>query len=172
MCFPFTANAKRPGVVHIVGASNSGKTTLIERLLPRLRTRGLRVGTLKHAPHGFDLGARGKDSWRHAQAGAEVATVISPTRAMWVRQTSDELSLDDAVSEMSQRVDLVLVEGFKRAARAPRVELTAGDGARVEIVPGRCRMTVRPSGLLPSELDDVVSFCVGIAMGGAPCRLP
>ena len=61
-----------PAIVSIVGPSGSGKTTLLEKLIPELVNRGLKVGTIKHDVHGFDMDRPGKDSWRHKRAGAQV----------------------------------------------------------------------------------------------------
>ena len=74
-----------PPVVCFVGRSNSGKTTLIERLILELTESGYRVATIKHAGHGFDLDTEGKDSWRHKRAGARQVVVLSKSSlAMFV----------------------------------------------------------------------------------------
>src|SRR5579864_6192129 len=97
----------------ITGASGSGKTTLITALLPVLRARGLRVSTVKHAHHGFDMDRPGKDSWQHRAAGAEEVMVVSAGRWALLREMPDcdEIGLDAVLARMSA-VDLVLVEGF------------------------------------------------------------
>ena len=66
-----------PPILSFVGHSNSGKTTLIERIIPELIRAGYRIATVKHAGHGFELDTEGKDSWRHKQAGASTVIVIS-----------------------------------------------------------------------------------------------
>ena len=66
-------------VISIVGGkSNSGKTTLLEKLIREAKRRGWRVATLKHDGHGFEMDQPGKDTWRHAQAGADVVAISSP----------------------------------------------------------------------------------------------
>ena len=73
-----TAAAGKPALVAIVGKSDSGKTTLIEKVVPELVKLGLRVGTVKHDAHSFEIDHPGKDSWRHGQAGAEAYVIASP----------------------------------------------------------------------------------------------
>ena len=73
-------------ILCFVGRSNSGKTTLIERVIPELVRAGYKVATVKHAGHGFDLDTEGKDSWRHKQAGASTVVIIS--KSSW-RRISD-----------------------------------------------------------------------------------
>ena len=68
-------------IVSIVGRSNTGKTTLIEKLIPELRRRGYRVATIKHNIHGFDIDHEGKDSWRHKKAGARLTVIASPQQS-------------------------------------------------------------------------------------------
>jgi molybdopterin-guanine dinucleotide biosynthesis protein B len=102
-----------PAVVHIVGKSNSGKTLLVVRLVRELRRRGYQVGTIKHASHGFDLDKRGKDSWRHFQAGSEATVVVSPRRLAMVKRTSGEPQMEEALRLAGAGCDLVLVEGYK-----------------------------------------------------------
>ena len=109
-----------PPIISIVGNSDSGKTTLIEKLIPELRKRGYRVGTVKHASHGFEIDRRGKDSWRHHQAGAEIVVVASPQQIAMVKNDACE-SLD-GLGKYFEGVDLVLAEGFKKEQR-PKVEI-------------------------------------------------
>lgn len=101
----------------IAGWSGSGKTTLIAGLLPRLSESGIRVSTIKHAHHGFDVDQPGKDSYEHRKAGASEVLVSSSRRWVLMHENrgEPEPSLTDLVSRLSA-VDLVLVEGFKREA--------------------------------------------------------
>ena len=96
------------------GWSGSRKTTLLVRLIPELVERGLRVSTVKHAHHGFDVDQPGKDSHRHREAGATEVMVSSARRfaLMHERRDGTEASLDELLTRMSP-VDLVLVEGYK-----------------------------------------------------------
>jgi molybdopterin-guanine dinucleotide biosynthesis protein B len=98
----------------LAGWSGSGKTSLLVRLLPELNRRGLRVSTLKHAHHGFDVDQPGKDSWEHRNAGA-VEVMVSSTRRwalMHEHRGAPEASLDELLAHMTP-VDLVIVEGYK-----------------------------------------------------------
>ncbi|MDL2275227.1 molybdopterin-guanine dinucleotide biosynthesis protein B [Desulfosarcina sp. OttesenSCG-928-G10] len=109
-----------PPVVSIVGKSESGKTTLIEKLIPVLKSRGLRIGVVKHAHHGFDLDQKGKDSERHQAAGAEVVMVASPDRIAMVRKMENP-RLSDLIPFFGD-VDLLISEGFK-TDKAPKIEI-------------------------------------------------
>jgi molybdopterin-guanine dinucleotide biosynthesis protein B len=99
----------------LTGSSGSGKTNLVRRLVPTLIGRGLRVSTMKHAHHGFDMDKPGKDSYVHREAGAFEVMISSRNR--WVLQhenrESPEPSMDALLKYMTP-VDLVLVEGFKK----------------------------------------------------------
>jgi molybdopterin-guanine dinucleotide biosynthesis protein len=116
------ARAGRPALVAVVGKSDAGKTTLIEKLLPELAALGLTVGTVKHDAHGFDIDHPGKDSWRHGQAGARAYAVASPDRLAFVTGLDGELPLADIVGRFFTGFDLVVAEGYKRSAPY-RVEL-------------------------------------------------
>jgi molybdopterin-guanine dinucleotide biosynthesis adapter protein len=107
----------------LAGWSGSGKTTLITALIPEFISRGVTVSTVKHAHHAFDIDQPGKDSWRHRQAGAREVMVTSEHRWALMHELRDdpEPSLDELVRRLS-RVDLVLVEGFKRHAH-PKIEV-------------------------------------------------
>ncbi|MBU6297766.1 MAG: molybdopterin-guanine dinucleotide biosynthesis protein B [Alphaproteobacteria bacterium] len=101
-------------VIGIVGWKNSGKTTLVEALLRELTDRGLRVSTIKHAHHHFDVDIPGKDSWRHREAGAQEVLVASSQRWALMHETggAHDPNLLDMLPRLSP-CDLVLVEGFK-----------------------------------------------------------
>ena len=99
----------------LAGWSGSGKTTLLERLIPEWTARGLRVSTIKHAHHAFDIDHPGKDSHRHRSAGATEVLVGSARRWALIHELRDEPEpcLDALVARLSP-TDLVIVEGFKR----------------------------------------------------------
>jgi molybdopterin-guanine dinucleotide biosynthesis protein len=112
----------RPALVAIVGKSDSGKTTLIEKLVPELVQLGLRVGTVKHDAHSFEIDHPGKDSWRHGQAGAEAYVIASPARLAFITRLDGELPLTQIVGRYYGGFDIVVAEGYKRTA-PHRVEL-------------------------------------------------
>ncbi len=118
-------------IIGLAGWSGSGKTTLITKLIPRFLARGVRVSTLKHAHHGFDLDKPGKDSFMHRAAGATEVIISSARR--WailheLRETEAEWDMADLVAKMSP-VDLVLVEGFKRDA-FPKLEIHRAENGK------------------------------------------
>lgn len=100
----------------IVGWKNSGKTGLMERLVAELTGRGLRISTLKHAHHAFDVDQPGRDSHRHRVAGAKQVLIAGGAR--WALMTelrgADEPGLETLIAKLSP-VDLVLIEGWKSA---------------------------------------------------------
>ena len=110
-------------IIGLAGWSGSGKTTLVTRLVPCLIGRGLKVSTLKHAHHGFDLDQPGKDSFFHRAAGATEVIISSARRWAILHELrgEEEWDLADLVGKMSP-VDLVLVEGYKRDA-FPKLEI-------------------------------------------------
>jgi molybdopterin-guanine dinucleotide biosynthesis adapter protein len=110
-------------IIGLAGWSGSGKTTLITKLIPRFMARGIKVSTLKHAHHGFDLDQPGKDSFFHRAAGATEVIISSAKRWAILHELREEPEWDlrGLVAKMSP-VDLVLVEGFKRDA-FPKLEI-------------------------------------------------
>ena len=111
-------------IISIVGKSNAGKTTLIEKLIPELKRRGYRVATIKHDAHRFEIDHPGKDSYRHFHAGADWTVIGSPDKIASVRRLDQELSLDEIAAQISG-VDLILTEGYKREApRGRRIEVS------------------------------------------------
>ena len=109
-------------VVSVVGKSDSGKTTLMERLIRELTERGYRVGSVKHHVHDFDIDVPGKDSWRHARAGAAVTLVSSPSKLGMTRVMDHEASLDELLA-LAHDVDILLTEGYRRAGNV-RIEVS------------------------------------------------
>ena len=108
--------------VSIVGKSKSGKTTLIERLIQELKSRGYRVATVKHVPRGMTFDEPDKDSWRHIKAGSEATAISSPHRIVLVKPTTPEATLNEIVRLFGEDYDLVLTEGFKQGS-APKIEV-------------------------------------------------
>jgi len=110
-------------IIGLAGWSGSGKTTLVTAVIPVLVRRGLKVATVKHAHHEFDIDQPGKDSWLHRQAGASEVAIVSSRRWAMVHELGDEPepALGDVLEKLSP-VDLVIVEGFKRHAH-PKLEV-------------------------------------------------
>lgn len=140
-------------VVGFAGYSGSGKTQLVERLIPALKLRGLRVSVVKHAHHDFDIDHPGKDTWRHREAGAFEVVAASDRRLALMREFEQpaQLTVHHLLSELYDGVDWVLVEGFKNS-----------DLLKVEVW--------RPEAGKPARYPDD-DFIVAIATD-APERLP
>ena len=122
-------------VLGIVGWSGSGKTTLIIKLIPELRRRGLKVATLKHAHHNFDVDVPGKDSYEHRKAGADEVIVSSARR--WVQMHEVGEGKEASLAELLQRLspcDLVLIEGFK-TDRHPKMEVFRKETQKAPLYP-------------------------------------
>ena len=113
-------------VIGLAGWSGAGKTTLVAKILPRILGRGLRVSTVKHAHHSFDIDQPGKDSHTHRLAGATEVLVSSSSRWALVHELrgAPEAALGALLAKLTP-VDLVLVEGFKHG-RHPKIEVYRG----------------------------------------------
>jgi len=112
-------------VLGFVAASGTGKTTLLIRLIPQLRGRGLRCAVIKHSHHDVDIDVPGKDSHRLREAGAGQLVLASPHRTFWVSEGDgvSEPQLGALLGRLNaEETDLVLVEGF-RHERLPKVEI-------------------------------------------------
>jgi molybdopterin-guanine dinucleotide biosynthesis protein B len=114
-------NPKDTPIITFVGKSGTGKTTLLEQLIPRLKAQGLRLAVLKHDAHHFEMDKPGKDTYRFTAAGADVVTISNAEKFAMIQQPPQELSLDEIISHLPA-VDLVLVEGYKRNPY-PKIEV-------------------------------------------------
>ncbi|MBP1727304.1 MAG: molybdopterin-guanine dinucleotide biosynthesis MobB region [Deltaproteobacteria bacterium] len=144
-----------PVVISVVGTSKAGKTTFLEKLIPELRRRRYRIGTIKHDVHdSFALDQEGKDTWRHRQAGAQTVAISSPSRIGLTKEVEEELSLDALVALYFQDEDLVFTEGYK-----------GGNKPKIEI----CRKE-RQTQAMCSEKDGLVAVVSDFPTGGGvPC---
>ena len=109
-----------PAMISIVGRSQSGKTTLIEKLIPELKKRGYKIGTIKHSHHAFDIDKSGKDSSRHKDAGAEAVIVASPGKIAMFK--NEESGSPDSLLRYFDDIDLVITEGYKKEQK-PKIEV-------------------------------------------------
>lgn len=102
-------------VINIIGSgSNVGKTFLIEGLIKELNKRGLTVATIKHDVHGFDIDKKGKDTYKHREAGAETVVISSKKRFAIIKEIEDEIQLSDIINMVLDK-DVILVEGYKNS---------------------------------------------------------
>ena len=136
----------------IVGWSGAGKTTLIEKLLPALAARGLRVSTIKNTHHSVDLDLPGKDTHRHRVAGAVEVMLASSSRFALLRETPQPFALEELVARMAP-VDLILVEGFKMDA-LPKIEV-------YRAVLGKPRLW--------PDVPSIVAVATDAALANIPC---
>ena len=111
-----------PPVIAFIGKPDSGKTTLLEKLIPELRRRGYRIGTIKHHVHAFEMDKPGKDTWRHKQAGANTVALSSPTGLGIIRDVAEDLTIEELVGRYYGDIDLGIAEGYKRLG-LPKIEV-------------------------------------------------
>ena len=109
-------------VLSVIGRPNTGKTTLLEKLIPQLTSRSVRVGTIKHHAGDFEIDREGKDSYRHKRAGANVSMITAPKKIGLVADVARELTLSELVKLYMHNIDLVITEGYKRE-HTPKLEV-------------------------------------------------
>jgi len=112
----------RPAVVSVVAKSHTGKTTLLEALIPELKRRGLTIGVLKHHSHLSSFDTPGKDTHRLAEAGADIVVGASPVQVATFSRTDGSHDLESVITSHLGDVDLVLTEGYKRGPY-PKIEV-------------------------------------------------
>lgn len=130
---PLPHKPYRPSpAVSFVGRQNSGKTTLLEKIIAELTRQGLAVGTLKHHGHpDFEIDIPGKDSYRHRAAGSKATAILSSKRLALTCDLTQEISCSEAL-ELMPNYDLVLVEGF-RGIGLPSIELLRAENPKDQI---------------------------------------
>lgn len=165
-------------VIGLAGWSGSGKTTLLIKLIPMLTARGLKVATLKHAHHAFDVDVPGKDSYEHRKAGASEVIVSSARRWAQVHELAgeSEASLGELLRRFSPS-DLILVEGFKNDPH-PKLEVFRDAAGRPPLHPEDRRIVAVasdrtfPNAKVPVvHLDDVAAIAGLVLTHSEPMEL-
>lgn len=121
-----------PRVISIVGYSGAGKTTLVEKLIRELSSRGLRVATIKHAHHKVELDTPGKDSYRYKEAGATMSLLLTRDALQLVANAKDNREPEQLAERYMGDADIVLAEGFSHAP-----------GAKIEVLRRACEKPPR-----------------------------
>ena len=130
-----------PLILSIVGKPDSGKTTLILKLLPELEKRRYRVAVAKHCPHGFDLDVEGKDSWKFSRAGAEGILLTSTRSLALLRPKEGSFNMKERLQNYFPDLDIALIEGYNDEADIKKIEII-----REEI------------GKMDSDIDGVIAY--------------
>jgi molybdopterin-guanine dinucleotide biosynthesis protein B len=121
--------------IGFIGYSNSGKTTLIEKLLPIFRAQGVSVSAIKNAHHGFDMDRPGKDSFRYREAGAGQVLIATHLRWALLTETPQHAATLDELLGRLDPCGLVIIEGFKSEGRVPRIEVRRAINTEPPIYP-------------------------------------
>ncbi len=159
-----------PPILCFVGRSNSGKTTLIERLIPALVQQGYRLATIKHAGHGFNLDTEGKDSWRHKRAGAGTVIVTTKGSLAMFTDVDEEVKVEELRERyVSTGTDLIIAEGWKSEGY-PKIVVVRDHVGEVEVSPEGLLALVSnkplervPSGVPVLDPDDIAGLAALIA---------
>jgi molybdopterin-guanine dinucleotide biosynthesis protein B len=152
-------------ILCFVGRSNSGKTTLIERLIAELVKEGYRIASIKHAGHGFNMDTEGKDSWRHKQAGAQTVIVTSKGSLALFTDTEQEVGVEELRERyVPEGMDLVIAEGWKSEG-LPKIVVVRDHVGEVEVsaegllaIVTNKALEYAPSGVPVFDPDDVESL--------------
>lgn len=164
-----------PSLFGIVGWKNSGKTTLMAKLIAKFAEDGLKVAAIKHAHHNFDVDHKGRDSFRYREAGANTVIVASAARYAIMKEL-DEGEPEPTLAALAERVvgaDIILVEGFKREPH-PKLEVRRKEAADHDALFGQypailavaCDHPCETAGLPRYDLNDVegiATFISGVA---------
>ena len=121
-----TTQPAQPPIVSIVGRAKIGKTTFLVKLIAELTRRGVKVAVIKHTVHTFDFSQEGKDTWKHAAAGAPIVALSSPKELVITQPLDSECPIDEVAAtlvSMQGDVDLILTEGYKEAHK-PKIEVS------------------------------------------------
>ena len=164
-------------LIGITGWSGAGKTSLLASLIPTLAARGLKVSTLKHAHHAFEIDKPGKDSYQHRLAGAGEVLISSGRRFALVHELRDEAewSLPQLLGKLTP-VDLVLIEGFKRE-RHPKIEVFRAANGKSPLHPGNDTIKAiaadcafPEAGRPVVDLNDIAAIAAAVLLYAVPVR--
>lgn len=150
-------------VVSFIGRHNSGKTTVLQKVVRFFSDQGYRVGVIKHSSHDFEIDVPDTDSFRLARAGAQAVSVSSPQKVAFYKQVQQDLSLMELCRFMQDDVDIIFAEGFKREDQ-PKIEV-ARRGISCELInPDNLvalvvDFPVSNAGVPVFGFDDVESLC-------------
>jgi len=150
----------------ITGNSNSGKTHLIKRLIPELKSRGYSVAVIKHCAHGFALDTEGKDSWKYIEAGSDAVSMLSPERLAVLSKNALGLTPKAIASQYLKNIDIILVEGGREDRNLKKIEvLRKGVSEKVEApleelmaVVSDFEVTVDKPVYKPDHVKEIVDF--------------
>jgi len=143
-----------PPILSIIGKSKSGKTTLIEKMIPYLKEHGYKVGTIKHHAHpGFEIDFPGKDTWRHAQAGSVHVIIVAPDKIASIKNLVNPLSIDE-IAELMTGVDIILTDGFKSAGK-PAIEVVRAETGLDMIGDGEQVLAIATDTPLPLSIPQI-----------------
>ncbi len=166
-------------IVSLVGKSDSGKTTLLEKLVRELKGRGFRIATIKHDAHSFEIDHEGKDSWRHKQAGATMSVISSPEKLALVADADHDHSLSELRDKLIRDVDLIITEGYKKETH-PRIEVFRKERSKELLCKDDENLIAiagappdAPPGIPVFDLNDPARICDFIEerfLRGASCR--
>ena len=160
-------------LVSFIGKSESGKTTLLEKIISELKSKGYRVGVIKHTPHDFDIDHEGKDTWRFTKAGADVVAAASTNRIAFIERVPQEPDLDQVQALFEGKADIILTEGFKTSNTSKILVLRQEDHREQLHYNGEILATVIPR-LSPDgipvfslkEIGNIVDLIVRQQWGG------
>ncbi len=110
-------------VISVVGRSNVGKTTFLEKLIAELKARGYKLAIIKHNVHDFEIDHPGRDTYRHAQAGADTVIIASVHKMAMVKRLEAEIPIQEVIAMAGLGHDLILTEGYKRGP-FPKIEVS------------------------------------------------
>lgn len=145
-------------IYSFIGSSGSGKTTFLEKLIPVLKKKGIKLGVIKHDAHKFEIDKPGKDSYRFKAAGADIVAISSAEKMAFVKSFEDSaFSLEEIVMRYFSDLDMVITEGYKKSS-IPKFEVLRKDNNTPFLSSERKELLGIITDITPSPRNDVPSF--------------